>query len=286
VSAHPRSVTIFTHARVAQTRTALGTVIDLARRHGVEVRLPPEEVEKHAIEPQDGVVLGADPADPTDLALVLGGDGTILSTLRLYAGREVPVFAVNFGAIGFLATVEPTELEEGIERALDGRFDVMKLPALVVHTEEGDRLAVNDLSFHRRPEGRVAELAYSVRGQELGEVRCDGLVVATPAGSTGYNLANGGPVLAWGVEGFVVSFIAPHTLTARALVVAPGDVLQVTNLSQAEEVELTTDGRRACALAPEARVAIHLRRDCVLLAQAPDVTFYGRMREKFGRLSY
>ena len=68
----------------------------------------------------------------------------------------------------------------------------------------------------------MAELAYSVEGEQLGEVRCDGLVVATPAGSTGYNLANGGPVLAWGVEGYVVSFIAPHTLTARALVVAPG----------------------------------------------------------------
>ena len=117
-------------------------------------------------------------------------------------------------------------------------------------------------------------------------MRCDGLVVSTPAGSTGYNLANGGPVLAWGVEGFVVSFIAPHTLTARSLVVAPGDVLEVTNRSREEEVEMTTDGRSTCALASEATVPIAFEEDKALLAQAPGATFYHRLRDKFGRLSY
>jgi NAD+ kinase len=147
-------------------------------------------------------------------------------------------------------------------------------------------VAVNDISFHRRPEGRVAELAYSIQGEELGEVRCDGLVVSTPAGSTGYNLANGGPVLAWGVEGFVVSFIAPHTLTARSLVVAPDDALQVTNRSTLEEVDVTTDGRPACTLAPQASMPIRFEHRQALLAQAPGATFYHRLRDKFGRLSY
>ena len=96
------------------------------------------------------------------LALVLGGDGTILSALRRYAGQGVPVFAVNFGAIGFLATVEPWELEDGVARAFAGEFDVLELPALVAGTVEGELLAVNDMSFHRRQNGRVAELAYSV----------------------------------------------------------------------------------------------------------------------------
>ncbi len=113
----------------------------------------------------------------------------------------------------------------------------------------------------------MAELGYSVEGEELGEVRCDGLVVATPAGSTGYNLANGGPVLAWGVAGFVVSFIAPHTLTARALVVAPDDVLEVINRSAEEPVDLTTDGRTACTLGPQERAEIELRERQALLAQ-------------------
>ena len=87
------------------------------------------------------------------------------------------------------------------------------------------RTAINDVAVHRKVGERVAELAYALDGEEAGSVRCDGLVVATPAGSTGYNLANGGPVMAWGVEGFVVSFIAPHSMSARALVVAPDDRL-------------------------------------------------------------
>ena len=190
------------------------------------VRVPPEVVERHRIDAGEGVELGADPDGETDLALVLGGDGTILSALRRYADRDVPVFALNYGAIGFLATVEADDLDGGLRRALQGDFEVLDLPALVVESGDGEEMAVNDISFHRRHNGRVAEVGFSVAGETLGAVRCDGLVVSTPAGSTGYNLANAGPVLAWGVEGYVVSFIAPHTLTARALVVAPGDELR------------------------------------------------------------
>ena len=283
----PRAVTLFSHMRTEDTAGPLRRVLELARDAGVEVRLSPQEARKHGLAAAaDRVTLVDEDGDGVDLALVLGGDGTILAALRRYAGRRVPVFAVNFGAIGFLATVEPWELEEGVRRAFAGEFDVMKLPVLVATTDEGERLAVNDISFHRRQDGRVAELAYSVSGEELGEVRCDGLVVSTPAGSTGYNLANGGPVLAWGVEGFVVSFIAPHTLTARALVVAPGDVLEVTNRSRAEEVEMTTDGRAVGALPPQATVPICFAEGRSLLAQAPGATFYHRLRDKFGRLSY
>jgi NAD+ kinase len=277
-----RSITVFSHGRPGDTESALRRIVEVAAEEGVEVRLSEAEAEKFGTVPGTTPEGGADP----DLALVLGGDGTILTALRTFAGTGVPVFGINFGAIGFLATIEPWELEEQVRSALRGEFDVMELPGLVVATPEGERIAVNDVSFHRRQDGRVAELAYSVEGEELGEVRCDGLVVSTPAGSTGYNLANGGPVLAWGVEGFVVSFIAPHTLTARSLVVAPGDGLEVTNRSNSEEVDVSTDARRACALAPEATMRIDFRQRQALLAQTPGATFYHRLRDKFGRLSY
>ena len=280
------SVTVFSHARPDQTGDALRRVIELALEAGVDVRLPEGELEKHGIESRDGVLAGADSDGDTDLAIVLGGDGTILSTLRRYARRDVPVFAVNFGTIGFLATVEPEDLDEGVRLALDREFDLMPIPGLVAATSEGDQIGMNDISFHRRHTGRVAELAYSVEGEQLGEVRCDGLVVATPAGSTGYNLANGGPVLAWGVEGFVVSFIAPHTLTARALVVAPTDTLSVTNRSREEDVQMTTDGRAVCALPREDTMTIRFEAGCALLAQLPGASFYHRLRDKFGRLAY
>jgi NAD+ kinase len=277
-----RTITVFTHGRPGDTESALRRIVDLAAEESCAVRLPAAEADKF------GTLTGTSPDDSKqpDLALVLGGDGTILTALRKYAGTGVPVFAINFGAIGFLATIEPWEVDERVRSALRGEFDVMELPGLVAVTDEGEALAVNDVSFHRRRNGRVAELAYSVEGEELGEVRCDGLVVSTPAGSTGYNLANGGPVLAWGVEGFVVSFIAPHTLTARALVVAPDDTLEVTNRSRLEAVDVSTDAREAGALAPEATMKIAFRQRQALLAQTPGATFYHRLRDKFGRLSY
>ena len=116
-------------------------------------------------------------------------------------------------------------------------------------------------------------------------MRCDGLVVATPAGSTGYNLANGGPVLAWGVEGFVVSFIAPHSLTARALVVAPADELTIQNVSRDEPVDVHVDGRPACRLPAGEEISVGFAVSSACLAQIPGATFYHRLRERFGRLA-
>ena len=112
----------------------------------------------------------------------------------------------------------------------------------------------------------MAQLAYAIEDAELGSVRCDGLVIATPAGSTGYNLANGGPVMAWGVEGFAVSFIAPHSLTARALVVAPNDMLTVHNRGR-DVVDVIVDGRPMGELAPGDAVSATFRHDVASLAQ-------------------
>jgi NAD+ kinase len=283
----PNSVTILTRAATEATSPAVHRVVDELLASGVEVRLPLEEVDKHGFEKREGLVLGADPGeDGTELAVVLGGDGTMLRAMRVFASREVPVFSFNFGAIGFFATVEGVDLDEGIRRVVEGDFDVLRMPALTIEVDRDSHLAVNDISFHRRANNRVAELAYSVEGDELGQVRCDGLVASTPAGSTGYNLANGGPVLAWGVDGFVVSFIAPHTLTARALVVAPDAVLSVQNRSVSEPVDVTTDGQIVCALDPRERIAVRFEHDKVLLAQRPGSNFYHRLREKFGRLAY
>ena len=110
-------------------------------------------------------------------------------------------------------------------------------------------------------------------------------MVATPAGSTGYNLANGGPVMAWGVEGMVVSFIAPHSLTARALVVAPGDTLAIDNRSDDEPVDVTVDGRPVAVLEPGCRLEARFVDNQGSLAQLAGVSFYGRLHEKFGRLA-
>jgi NAD+ kinase len=278
-----RTATVLTHQRPDDVRGSLGALVDAARAAGVGLRFDPEETAKHELQAQDGVEVDAPLSDDVEVCVVLGGDGTILRALRRYAGTSVPVFAVNFGEVGFLATVDP-DVEDPFGRAFRGEFETLTLPALAVEGPEGDFAAINDLSLHRRVGDRVASVAYGVGDQEVGSVRCDGLVVATAAGSTGYNLANGGPVLAWGVEGYVVSFIAPHSLTARALVVSPDDELTIGNRGMTE-VDISVDGRPAGAIGPGDAVTLRYVREAADLAQVPGSSFYRRLREKFGRLA-
>ena len=280
-----RRATVMTHRRPAETGPALQLLHEIARDAGALLRLDPDETHKHGLAAADGLELNAEVAPDVDICFALGGDGTVLSALRAYAGTDVPVFAVNFGEIGFLATVDRDEAEEGFRRAFVGQFDVLSLPGIALSGNGSGWLAMNDISMHRQPGLRVADLAYAVGADEIGRVRCDGLVVSTPAGSTGYNLANGGPVMAWGVEGFVVSFIAPHSLTARALVVAPRDVLVVSNRSREEPVDVTVDGRPVCLLAPGDEIEARFVDGQGTLAQVAGTTFYERLREKFGRLA-
>ena len=280
-----RSASVFTHGRPVETAQAIGELIRIARETGAILRLDAEETRKHGLAPAPGLELDAPVRLDVDICFALGGDGTILSALRTYAGTRVPVFAINYGEIGFLATVDHDQAEEGLRRAFAGDFEVLALPGIEISGGQGSWLAINDLSMHRQPGKRVADLQYAVGSYEVGRVRCDGLVVATPAGSTGYNLANGGPVMAWGVEGFVVSFIAPHSLTARALVVAPHDALSIGNCSRDEPVDVVVDGRPVCVLPAGEQIEARFEEGRGHLAQVAGTTFYNRLREKFGRLA-
>jgi NAD+ kinase len=280
-----RSATVVTHRRPAETGPALMTLIEVAQEAGVTLRFDPEETEKHDIDDRAFVERNAPVDADVDICFALGGDGTILSALRRYAGTGVPVFGVNFGEMGFLATVDREEAWAGSLRALAGDFEVLSLPAIELSGASTRALAINDVSIHRQPGKRVADLEYSVDGDDVGRVRCDGLVVSTPAGSTGYNLANGGPVMAWGVHGYVISFISPHSLTARTLVIAPGDRLRIENCSQEEPVEVAVDGRPVGTLAAGDRVEARFVIDQGSLAQVPGTTFYHRLRQKFGRMA-
>ncbi len=279
-----RAATVLTHARPADTGAALRRVMEVAREEDTVLRFDADETAKHGLTPQDGIEVNAEISDDVELCIVLGGDGTILRALQRYSNTDVPVYAVNFGEIGFLATIERDELDGGLRRAFSGDFELLSLPAIVLDTPTGVVRAINDVAIHRKAGERVAELAYALDSEEVGSVRCDGLVVATPAGSTGYNLANGGPVMAWGVEGFVVSFIAPHSLTARALVVAPSDLLTIHNRSRGP-VDVAVDGRPLCEIEPGSAMDARFVDRAAILAQLPGSSFYRRLRDKFGRLA-
>jgi NAD+ kinase len=279
-----RQIQVFTHRHPEEIADAVAQLIAQVTAAGVTLRFDPDETAKHGLQPVPGVELDAPIERDVDLCVALGGDGTILRALQHYTGTDVPVFGINFGEIGFLATVEPDDLPGGIARALRGEFELLRLPAIAVELPEGRPVAMNDLAITRKVGERVAELSYSLDGEEAGSVRCDGLVVSTPAGSTGYNLANGGPVMAWGVEGLVVSFIAPHSMTARALVVAPGDRISIRNGAR-QPLDVAVDGRPVGEIAPGATIEAFFVKDLGTLAQLPGTSFYRRLREKFGRLA-
>lgn len=280
-----RQVTVLTHTRPAQVTATLERLVSAAREAGVTLRFDAEETRKLGLRGDDVVLVDAELVEDVELCIVLGGDGTILRALRSYARTGVPVFAVNFGEVGFLAAIEPEDLDtHGFDRVLAGDFEVVRMPAIAIEIGGETLLAVNDVSIHRKIGARVAQLAYGVEGEEVGSVRCDGLVVCTPAGSTGYNLANGGPVMAWGVEGFCVSFIAPHSLTARALVVAPSNALSLSNCGE-DGVDVSIDGRPVGEIAAAAELHARFEHDASCLAQVPGWSFYRRLRTTFGRLS-
>jgi len=278
-----KTAALITHSHPPSASEAVSIAAEVAQDLGWRLAATEDELRKHGAA-GEGIDVTAEHTVP-DICLVLGGDGSILHALRRYAHTEVPVFGVNFGTVGFLAAVEREEAAAGIRRALEGEVETIKLPGLEVKVDGKEAIGLNDITLARRPHDRVAELSYRITGQEVGHVRCDGLVAATPVGSTGYNLANQGPILAWGVEGYVVSYISPHSLTARALVVAPGDVLHVLNAPEREPVEVAVDGGKIADLDAGASLEVRFVDSVSRLAQLPGTSFYGRIREKFGHLA-
>lgn len=279
-----RSAVVYTHRRPEVTRDVVMTLIEVAERMGVELRFDSDEAAKHGLDNSPTLRTGSDSDGAADLCIVLGGDGTTLRFLRQFTGTEVPVFSINCGRVGFLATVDRESAVDGIERALSGRFEVTSLPALVMGGGSDPDFAVNDVSFQRGAHMNVAHLSYALAGEEVVRAPCDGLIASTPIGSTAYNLSAGGPILAWDLRGFVVSMVAPHALSARAVVAAPEDVLRVTNIGR-EAVEVVIDGMKAGALEPDEGKDVRFRAEAVGLAQFPGSTFYSRFREKLRLLT-
>ena len=205
----------------------------------------------------------------------------MLRALKRFLGAGVPVIGVNYGRVGFLASMGKEELEAGLGRAFDGEFDVVELPTLEVDVGGERHPAVNDVVAHSGVLGRMVELRWSIAGEDMGTVPCDGLIASTPSGSTAYNLSGGGPVLVWGLDAMAVTFVAPHLLHARPLVVPRNRELTVSNLTPDVEVALIADGRQVAGIGHEEPVQIRLAGEVSLLATLPEMTFFRRYRDTF-----
>ena len=270
-----RRAAVMTHGRAERIGPALGRLEALADRLGVELVLAPEELGKHGRDDSDT------PLESADLAVVLGGDGTMLRALNRFLGTHVAVIGVNFGRVGFLSAMDDVELESGLERALAGDYRVIELPALACEVGKERRLGVNDVVAHSSTVGRMVEISWAVGGNELGRLACDGVVCCTPTGSTAYNLSAGGPVLVWGLDALAVTFIAPHSLHARPLVVPGGEDIIVRNLTPDVPLAVTLDGHPFEELGAGGELRVRLDSRRARLATLPERMFFQRFRETF-----
>jgi NAD+ kinase len=259
VSAPVTRAAVVMHGRPSRVGDATERLEALARRCGVELV-------------SDG---------PADLAVVLGGDGTTLRALHRYLDSGVPCIGVNFGRVGFLTSIDGAHLEDGLERVFRGEYDVIDLPTL--RARDGDRslVAVNDIVLTSGILGRMVILEWSVGGTSLGEVGCDGAILATPAGSTAYNLSAGGPVLAWGTDAFVLSFASPHSLHARSMVLGEGHTVEVRNGSDDVPIQVVQDGHSMGEIPPGGRITVALGDQRARLARLAGTSFFSRYRETF-----
>jgi NAD+ kinase len=265
---------VVTHGQPMQIGAGLARLQAVAAEHGVELLFAPEEAEKHGMEP------AADDS-AVDIAVVLGGDGTMLRALTRFLGTGAPVIGVNFGRVGFLSSMGRRDLETGLARVFAGEYEVVELPTLEVEHPSGTSRAVNDVVVASGALGRMIELDVAVGGEELGRQPCDGIICATPSGSTAYNLSNGGPVLVWGLEAMALTYVAAHSLHARPLVIPPGADVIVWNRTDDVEAGVLVDGYRVASLGKAERAVISIGPDRSLLATLPEATFVRRYRQSF-----
>ncbi|MGH2971915.1 MAG: NAD(+)/NADH kinase [Gaiellaceae bacterium] len=255
----PETVAIVAHGRI-DVAPAVERVRRVAEESGVRVVDKPED---------------------SDLTVAVGGDGTILRTLARLLATRVAVIGVNFGRVGFLASIAPDALERDLKRVFDGEYRVIELPTLEVKLNGDRHVAVNDVVATSGTLGRMVELTYAVGGEDLGTIPCDGMICCTPSGSTAYNLSNGGPVLVRGLDAMAVTFIAPHSLHARPLVVGRGSPLTVRNETFDVKVSVLVDGHRVADMGMGDEIVIALGGERSLLATLPETTFFSRYRETF-----
>jgi NAD+ kinase len=221
----------------------------------------------------------------TDLLIVLGGDGTLLSAARLAAERKVPILAVNLGGLGFLTTVSQDEIYSILEEIFTGKHRVSErvmLEAEIFRNGNAIRrqIALNDAVLNKAALARIMDLELRVDGEYVTTYKADGLILSTPTGSTAYSLAAGGPIVYPIVEAFVVTPICPHTLTNRPLVIPDSVTIEVEFKAGDGTVFLTLDGQIGIELMRGDHVRVRKAAEKLLLVRPAKKTYFQILRNK------
>jgi NAD+ kinase len=286
-----RRVLLLAHTGREDARDVARAFVKALSSHGIVVRALAEEAADLELDPDDlEIVAGGDDdaACDCELAIVIGGDGTILRAAEITHERGTPLLGVNLGHVGFLAESEPEDVESTITAVVEGRYTSEERLTIDVSVFTDGQLvtstwALNEASVEKAARERMLEVVVEVDGRPLSRFGCDGVVCATPTGSTAYNFSAGGPVVWPGVEALLMVPISAHALFARPLVVAPSSTLAVEVLTRTEgSGVLWCDGRRTVDLPPGARIEVRRGERPVRFVRLHAAPFTDRLVAKFG----
>ena len=247
------------------------------------------EIERESIEHQTGcsveVLAEADIAKQVDLMLVLGGDGTMIATARMVGDSEVPVMGVNYGGLGYLAEFPLEDLFPALDGVLEGKYKVQQRLMLSIELWRGGELVtrnrvLNDVVVNKSALARIIEIEAYLNQQFVNLFRADGLIVATPTGSTAYNLSAAGPIIFPSMSAVVITPICPFTLSNRPIVVPDDSVIEVRLVTENEDVALTLDGQVGFDLQAADRVVIRKSDTAFNLVQPPNRNYFDVLRNK------
>jgi NAD+ kinase len=260
-------------------------IVIVGRKEDSRVAEPMDLLTKH-LKKAGANLLPKDDIGKADLIMSIGGDGTMLYASRLARETGTPILGINRGRLGFLADVTPDELISSVDNVLEGNFttDSRLLLEARLHRSSGEDLvayALNDIVLQRRETGRMVDFETRVAGQYVNTHSGDGLIVATPTGSTAYALSCGGPIIEPQLDVVVIVPVCPHTLTDRPIVISSDQSIEVSLLQRDEtKAEITVDGFSMGGINPDDKLRISAANTRVTLVHPPGYDFYGILRSK------
>ena len=275
------TLAVVTGWHTENARRAVAELGAARERLGLRLVMPLDEAAKH-----EGLeALGYQRVDEAgfaavDACVVFGGDGTILRALGRLLGTSVPTLGVNYGNVGFLAGLPHDDWLPGLETMVAGEHRVVDLLTVDAWVNGARYAAVNDVVLSRVEPRHVLHLEYEVSGVTVGRMLCDGLILATPTGSTAYNLSCGGPIVEWDANVLLLNFIAPHSLGFRPVALRPEHVISVANVAPDQECEIVADGATVGRLCCGDRVRISAGEQRARLMVRAEGSFYQNVEEK------
>lgn len=266
-------------------KPSFNNIVIVGRREDPRVAEPVAALTQH-LHTASVNILDQDAIADADLVIAIGGDGTMLYASRLVRDSGTPILGINRGRLGFLADVTPEQMLDSVSHVLAGDYSTdsrLLLEARLVRASGEDQLAfaLNDVVLQRRETGRMVDFETRVNGRYVNTHSGDGLIVATPTGSTAYSLSCGGPIIEPQLDAIVVVPICPHTLTDRPIVMAASQPIEVRLLQRDDtKAEITVDGFSMGGILPNDKLQISAANDRVTLVHPPGYDFYGILRSK------